>query len=53
MGWVANTIVDPMADADEYFDALQGAIAAPCLGRIPFLPEATSVEIANFLTVPD
>ncbi len=53
VGWVANTVADPMADADEYFAALQGAIAAPCLGRIPFLPDANSVEIANFLTVPD
>jgi dethiobiotin synthetase len=53
VGWVANTVADPMVDADEYFAALQGAIAAPCLGRIPFLPNASAGEIAAFLTAPD
>jgi hypothetical protein len=41
-----------MVDADEYFFAVEAAIAVPCLGRIPFLPEASAAELGAMLTLP-
>lgn len=53
VGWVANSTTDSMIDADEYFLAAAGAIAAPCLGRIPYLPDTRVAELAAFLTMPN
>jgi dethiobiotin synthetase len=52
IGWVANTVVEPLDYADEYFVAVRQAMATPCLGRIPFLPEASATEVAAFLRLP-
>jgi dethiobiotin synthetase len=52
VGWVANAIAEPMIDADDYFLAAERAIDAPCLGRIPFLPEASAAELGAMLSLP-
>jgi dethiobiotin synthetase len=53
VGWVANHVDATMAYADEYFADLQRVVDAPCLGRIPFLPEASDDVIADMLSLPD
>ena len=52
VGWVANAI-EPMEFADDYFAALQAAMAAPCLGRIPFAATASAADRAKFLACAD
>ena len=52
VGWVANAMIEPMEFADDYFSALQDAMAAPCLGRIPFAATASAVDRAKLLTLP-
>jgi dethiobiotin synthetase len=52
VAWAANSATEPMANADEYFQALQRALDVPCLGRIPFLANASAAELAGLLTMP-
>lgn len=52
VGWVANAIAEPMEFAEAYFDAVQQALAVPCLGRLPFAPGETAATLAVHLRVP-
>jgi dethiobiotin synthetase len=50
-GWVAN-IVDPQTSRlDDNLMTLHERLAAPCLGVVPYLPEATPAAVANHLTL--
>lgn len=51
-GWVANLVDADMAEVDENFRALQDRMGAPCLGRVPFLPDARAEKVSAFLSVP-
>lgn len=48
-GWVAN-IVDPATSRlDENLETLTDRLAAPCLGRVPYLDTASPAEVARYL----
>ncbi len=51
-GWVANQIQPDMARLEENIAALGERIAAPLLGRVPYLPGSDAVRAAGFLTLP-
>jgi dethiobiotin synthetase len=48
-GWVANCMVTPMLCYDENLTTLKNMLKAPCLGTVPFLPQATSEKIGEYL----
>lgn len=52
VGWVANTLDEPMAREDENFTTLEQLLPAPCLGRIPALKEVTAEAISQYLQLP-
>ncbi|MBE7927537.1 dethiobiotin synthase [Pseudomonas saudiphocaensis] len=48
-GWVAN-IVDPATSRlEENLATLDERLSAPCLGRVPRLPQATAAEVGRLL----
>ena len=51
-GWVANDASRETDVCAEYFRALQAAMAAPCLGRLPYAPDASAAERASCLHLP-
>ena len=48
-GWVANTIAPDMAEIDRNYLALERSIAAPCIGRIPWLAGGDFAQAAKWL----
>jgi dethiobiotin synthetase len=48
-GWVANRIDPDMAAFEENLQALDQRIAAPCLGVLPYLPQADFRQAAEYL----
>jgi len=48
-GWVANCIASDMPAQQENIQALQERIAAPCLGVVPWLNDASPVSAATYL----
>ena len=51
-GWIGNG-VDPTFQAQEdNIETLRQRIDAPCLGIIPFAPDATPASLASMLTLP-
>ena len=48
-GWVANVIVPHTSRLDENLATLAERLPAPCLGRIPRLPEASPAAVAAHL----
>ncbi len=50
-GWVANTVDPGMAVADEVVDSLLRRLPAPCLGRLPWLQDATPAQAADYLSL--
>jgi dethiobiotin synthetase len=51
-GWVANAIDPQFADADAYLGLLGDALAAPCLGVLPFSATQDAAALASGLRVP-
>jgi dethiobiotin synthetase len=52
-GWVANCIDRDMPALDENIESLRLRLQAPCLGVIPFLPEASPINLANHFDPAD
>lgn len=50
-GWVANEVAPDSACIDENIQSLIERIDAPLLGRVPFLPQASADDVADFLDV--
>lgn len=48
-GWVANCIAPDMPAQQENIQALQERIAAPCLGVVPWLNDASPASAATYL----
>lgn len=51
-GWVANHIDPDMSEADANFDYLASHLKAPCLGRIPFCPQADPKNLVHHIELP-
>lgn len=51
-GWIISDIDPGLAFADEYAGLLRAALPGPCLGRLPFLPDADPASLGAFLSVP-
>ncbi|TWI06053.1 dethiobiotin synthetase [Luteimonas cucumeris] len=49
VGWIGNDVDPGLAQADAYFDLLSPRIDAPCLGRLPYRPDAAAKELAAWL----
>jgi dethiobiotin synthetase len=49
VGWVANVLDPDMARLEESLSTLGQRLAAPCLGRIPRLPDARAENVASYL----
>lgn len=45
-GWIANTASPDEGCDDDYFNAVQAALPAPCLGRLPYTPGLDAGERA-------
>ena len=52
LGWVGSEVEPPGSDADDYLDLLRRALPVPCLGVLPFVPEARAADLAGKLAVP-
>ena len=52
VGWVANHIDPEMSEQDANFEYLQGHIKAPCLGRIPYSPNAVAKDLIHHIELP-
>lgn len=48
-GWVANLVEPDMPALEGNLATLQAAMPAPCLGQLPWLPQATPAEAAPYL----
>jgi dethiobiotin synthetase len=48
-GWVANVVDKDMAELEANFASLKSAIAAPCLGLVPFMANITPADVAAHL----
>lgn len=51
-GWVANVIDPEMAALEENIATLGSMLPAPCLGVLPWQPEASAAQRAEFLQLP-
>lgn len=49
--WVANTVDRNMPYRDENIQTLSEALAAPCLGRVPYLDEPSAELAAGYLDI--
>jgi dethiobiotin synthetase len=52
-GGVANRVDPDMAEWEANLQTLQGAIAAPCLGVLPWLADPSARQVAPRLTLPE
>lgn len=52
VGWIANRIDPDMAAFEENLQALEQHIPAPCLGVLPYLPQADFKLAAGYLQLP-
>jgi len=52
-GWVATQLDQNMPVANENFESLKHRIAAPCLGRVPFMHEITPLKVGEFLDISE
>lgn len=50
-GWVANEIAPDSARIDENVASIAERVAAPLLGRVPFMPQATARQTAAHLDI--
>lgn len=50
-GWVANRLDPSMSCYTENFDTLKRWLPFPCLGELPYLPDASPVEAAEHLHI--
>lgn len=51
-GWIGNR-VDPMfSECDDYVELLRGALPAPCLGVLPYAPDADPAHMSKYLVMP-
>lgn len=48
-GWVANIVDLATSRLDENLETLTSRLAAPCLGRVPYLHTASPAEVARYL----
>ncbi|MCL1635613.1 dethiobiotin synthase [Luteimonas sp. SX5] len=48
-GWIGNDIDPALPQADAYFDLLRPRLAAPCLGRLPFLANGSASRLARLI----
>lgn len=51
-GWVANIIDGDVQRADDQIASLQGRLAAPLLGTVPWLPRPEPARVAECLILP-
>lgn len=49
LGWIGNSVTHDLDFATQYFESLSGALASPCLGRLPFAPHAAPALMADHL----
>ena len=49
LGWVANIVEPDVSNVDEIIEALSESIAAPMLGKIPFLTQAQRTDLTPYL----
>ena len=50
-GWIGNCLNAQPHRLNDYFATLQQYLAASCLGLMPYLPDATPQQAAEYLTV--
>src|SRR5690606_39486970 len=48
-GWVANVVDPATSRLEENLATLDERLSAPCLGRVPRLPQATAAEVGRLL----
>ncbi|MEO6519715.1 MAG: dethiobiotin synthase, partial [Pseudoxanthomonas sp.] len=51
VGWIANQVDPHMERQDENFRMLGERIAAPCWGRLPWLPDQDAARRSRALTL--
>lgn len=51
IGWIANSVTPDLDFGTQYFEAVASALAAPCLGRLPFAPHAAPALLADHLNL--
>lgn len=51
-GWIANTVDPTFAERDDYIALLRAALPAPCLGVLPYAPDADAARMATHLSPP-
>lgn len=52
LGWIASEVEPMMRFPDDYFAALKSMLPAPCLGRLPHVPDADPAALTRHLTLP-
>lgn len=51
-GWVANSLdATPMPYFEENIISLENRLAAPCLGKVPYLPQISPEKVAQYLDI--
>jgi len=53
VGWIASHVDAEMQCQDENFDILRQRLDAPCWGRLPHMPGADPLLLAQYLTIPE
>lgn len=52
IGWIGSS-VDPMfSERNDYIELLRDALTAPCLGVLPYAPDADPAQMSKYLTMP-
>ncbi len=51
-GWVANSLSAELPCLEQNWRTLADLIDAPCMGRVPFLPNASAASVADHLHLP-
>ncbi|MEW6118560.1 MAG: dethiobiotin synthase [Pseudomonadota bacterium] len=52
-GWIGNRINPAMAQAEANIATLGSRLPGPCLGILPFMPDADAGAVAHCLTLPE
>jgi dethiobiotin synthetase len=53
VGWIASHVDPEMQCQDENFDILRQRLDAPCWGRLPHMPGADPLLLAQYLAIPE
>lgn len=52
MGWIGSRVDPTFNECDDYVELLRDALPVPCLGVLPYAPNANPAQMSKYLAMP-